>query len=276
MMRRQLVSPDKPVSILTGVCPEYTKQGIAVDCGHVILVRRGSATLKINFRQVRQEKDVVVILFPGDVVMVEDVSADFELEYLVYTEDIQNQAFLNLKSFSIDMLRVYCSNSSQQIATLTDCLFRLVYASLFLGTVQDVRTMAIYQLSAFFTAYHSYLASKGIDTHFYHSRSKELFTQFIHLLNEHCRESRNVAYYAEQMNITTRYLSKVVLECTNASVKNAIDDYVMMQIMRTIQNSEKSINEIAWEFNFSSLSFFCDYFKRHAGMTPNDYRKKYS
>lgn len=68
----------------------------AVDSGHVILCHRGAARMTLNFREVRQEKGVTVILYPGDVVMVQDVSDDFEIEYLVMTDDIMAEAQLSL------------------------------------------------------------------------------------------------------------------------------------------------------------------------------------
>lgn len=52
--------------------------------------------MTLNFREVRQEKGVTVILYPGDVVMVQDVSDDFEIEYLVMTDDIMAEAQLSL------------------------------------------------------------------------------------------------------------------------------------------------------------------------------------
>ncbi len=275
-MKRKLATKETPVLILNGVFPEYTKEGIAVDCGHIILVRKGTATLKINFREVFQSDNVVAILFPGDVVMVENVSSDFELEYLVYTEEILNYIFIELKSLSIAVFKEYSHNSSLEIARLVDSLFAIVEASTKFGTISDTRKIAIYQLCGFFTAYHAFLVNRGLATGHYTSRSKELFAKFMQLLHENYRESRNVLYYADAMNVTTRYLSKIIVECTGSSAKNVIDEYVLMQIKSVLQNSDILISEISWAFNFSNFSFFTDYFKRHTGLTPNAYRKKYA
>lgn len=275
-MKIQLVTPEKPVSILDGVFQEYIKDKIVVDCGHIILVRKGSATLKVNFREVQQKKDVVVILFPGDAVMVENVSPDFEIEYMVYTELILNYALVGLKSFSIETFKEYYHSSSKEISILADSLFNIINASIGFGTVDDATRISVYQLSAFFTAYHAYLVSTGVDVGHYSSRSKELFAKFIQLLHDNFKESRNVAYYADAMNVTPRYLTKIVTECTGSSAKKNIDEYVIMQIKLVILNTDDAINDIAWRFKFENFSFFCDYFKRHTGLTPNEYRNKYS
>jgi hypothetical protein len=62
------------------VFSEYSREGIAVDYSHVILCRQESALMTLNSRELWQEKDVMVILYLGDVVMVQDVSDDFTIE----------------------------------------------------------------------------------------------------------------------------------------------------------------------------------------------------
>lgn len=253
-MERQLVSHEKPVTILTNIFPEYSREGIAVDCGHVILCRQGSARMTLNFRELRQEKGMTVILYPGDVVMVQDVSNDFAIEYLVVTDDIMTEAQLSLSQ--------------------TDALLTVVNASIHFGDVKDVRDIGILQLRSFLTAYGCWLARHGQVSGRYASRSAELFARFMHLLTRHYHETRQVTFYARKMNVTPKYLNGIILEQTGKTAKAAIDNYVVMQLKLTLQTTDQTMNEIAWQYNFSSLSFFCDYFRRHVGLTPMAYRKQ--
>lgn len=271
-MERQLVSHEKPIVILTGVFPEYSREGIAVDCGHVILCRQGSARMTLNFRELRQEKDVMVILYPGDVVMVQDVSDDFAIEYLVVTDDIMTEAQLEL--LQADAIRDHQYISSHEIAALADALLTVTNASIHFGNAKDARNIAILQLRSFLTAYGCWLERHGHISGRYTSRSAELFTKFMHLLTRHYRETRQVAFYAEKMNVTPRHLNGIILEQTGKTAKAAIDDYVVMQLKLTLQTSDRTVNETAWQFNFSSLSFFCDYFRRHVGLSPKTYREQ--
>ena len=271
-MERQLVSHEKPVAILTGVFPEYSREGIAVDCGHVILCRQGSARMTLNFRELRQEKDVTVILYPGDVVMVQDVSDDFAIEYLVVTDDIMTEAQLELSQ--ADAIRDNQHVSSHEIAALADALLTVCNASIHFGDAKDARDIGILQMRSFLTAYGCWLARHGHVSGRYASRSAELFARFMHLLTRHYRETRQVAFYAEKMNVTPKYLNGIILEQTGKTAKAAIDDYVVMQLKLTLQTADQTVNETAWQYNFSSLSFFCDYFRRHVGLTPMVYREQ--
>lgn len=57
------------------------------------------------------------------------------------------------------------------------------------------------------------------------------------------------------------------------TAKAAIDEYTIMQLKLILRNSSQNIKEIAWEFSFSSQPFFCEYFRRHTGMTPQQWRE---
>lgn len=271
-MERQLVSNEKPVAILTGVFPEYSREGIAVDCGHVIICRQGSALMTLNFRELKQEKDTIVILYPGDVVMVNNVSNDFAIEYLVVTDDIMTEAQLSLPQ--ANAIRNHQHVSSHEIATLADALLTITNASIHFGDAQNARKIGTLQLRSFMISYGCWLARHGHISGRYVSRSAKIFAHFIHLLSHHYQETRQVTFYADKLNISPKYLNGIILEQTGKTAKIAIDDYVIMQIKLTLQTTDQTINETAWQYNFSSLSFFCDYFHRHVGLTPMAYREK--
>ena len=51
-----------------------------------------------------------------------------------------------------------------------------------------------------------------------------------------------------------------------------INEHAMEHIKYQLRNSDKSIKEIAEEFNFSNQSFFGKYVKAHLGVSPQQYR----
>lgn len=274
-MKRVLVSDEKPVAMFTGVFSEYTREGIAVDCGHIILSRKGTATLRINFQQVEQKKDNVVILFPGDVVMVEQANDDFELEYLVFTESIGRDVFTQLEDVSLKSIEKVRSINSYELAQITNSMFSILSQALHIGTPKESHFISLMQLRSFFTVYQAYLVSKGFDIGTFRKRKDELFARFLRLLSKHFSESRTVSFYAEKLSITTKYLTEIAFSHTGTSAKSVIDEYTIMQIRLILQHSDKPISEIAWELKFSSLAFFSDYFKRHTGETPQVYRSRF-
>jgi AraC-like DNA-binding protein len=47
-----------------------------------------------------------------------------------------------------------------------------------------------------------------------------------------------------------------------------------MQIRLDLLQSDLPLSELAWKYNFSSPSFFSDYFRRNAGVSPQEYRMR--
>lgn len=105
------------------------------------------------------------------------------------------------------------------------------------------------------------------------SRSDVIFSRFITMLQENYRTERRVGWYAQQMNITAKYLSEVVKNVSKRTPNEWIDSYVVLEIRVLLKNSPKSIKEITDELHFPNQSFLGKYFKEHVGVSPSEYRK---
>ena len=136
--------------------------------------------------------------------------------------------------------------------------------------------LVLLQLKSFFLGFYDYLyrhpsARPPLTGS---RRVQELFNQFMMMIEQHYIESRDVAYYADMMSITPKYLNSIVRRITQYSAKSVIDHYVILQLKLRLKTRHESIKEIAWAFHFSDVSFFCRYFKAKTGMTPQQYRKE--
>lgn len=105
------------------------------------------------------------------------------------------------------------------------------------------------------------------------SRADALFARFIRLLEQNFRTERRVGWYAQQLNITPKYLSEITKNVSKRTANEWIDDYVMLEIRVLLKNTTKSIKEIADELNFPNQSFLGKYFKEHMSVSPSVYRK---
>ena len=104
-------------------------------------------------------------------------------------------------------------------------------------------------------------------------RSEKVFTRFLKMVEENCKRERRVSWYAQQLNITPKYLSTAVKRISGRTAVEWIENYVTMELRVLLKNSTKSIKEITEELNFPNQSFLGKYFKEHLGMTPSAYRK---
>lgn len=105
------------------------------------------------------------------------------------------------------------------------------------------------------------------------TRLNFVFYNFMQLLSEHHIRQREVAWYADQLKLTPKYLSEVVKQVSGRTVSSWITSMVIMEIKSRLRNTDQSVKQIATGLNFPNQSFLGKYFKNIVGMSPLDYRR---
>ena len=105
-------------------------------------------------------------------------------------------------------------------------------------------------------------------------RSSELYNQFISQVNNFCRTYSDVHFYADQLNVSSRYLAQVTRRISAKTPKAIIDEYIVKEIERELSTTTHTMQEIANTFGFSSQAHLTKFFKKMRGLTPSEYRKK--
>ena len=104
--------------------------------------------------------------------------------------------------------------------------------------------------------------------------SSELYNQFISQVNNFCRTYSDVHFYADQLNVSSRYLAQVTRRISGKTPKAIIDEYIVKEIERELSTTTHTVQEIANTFGFSSQAHLTKFFKKMRGLTPSEYRKK--
>lgn len=106
------------------------------------------------------------------------------------------------------------------------------------------------------------------------SRAESIYVEFMLLVEKNFRRERRVAWYAEQLKITPKYLAETTKLVSRRTPNDWIDDYVVLELRVLLKNTTLSIKAIADAMNFPNQSFLGKYFKEHVGMSPSEYRKR--
>ena len=106
------------------------------------------------------------------------------------------------------------------------------------------------------------------------TRYESIIKSFIELLVTHYREEHKVEFYASRLNLSAHYLTLIVKRVTGQSVCDFIFEMLYSDARTLLTQSKLSIQEIAVLLNFSDQSSFGKFFKRKAGLSPVDFRKK--
>lgn len=104
-------------------------------------------------------------------------------------------------------------------------------------------------------------------------RSSELYNHFISQVNNFCRTYSDVHFYADQLNVSSRYLAQVTRRISCKTPKAIIDEYIVKEIERELSTTTHTVQEIANTFGFSSQAHLTKFFKKMKGVTPSAFRQ---
>lgn len=243
----------------------------------LLFIERGSAQVELDFctynLKARHQIGLVADLY----FQCLEASADFTVSYITFSREISPEitapfdpsffAFLNKYPLSLSL--------SEEKIIRKHQILQLVYY------IYKEREHT-FRLPIFKNCLQSFLMEIYDKTkaHFLHrntsntTRQEELLEKFIALVFQHSNTHREVQFYADQMCITTRYLSSIVQNLTGHSPKELIDVRCIQEIKMQLRTTNKSMQEIAFQLNFPDQPFFTRYFKKHTGMTPAMYREE--
>ena len=202
--------------------------------------------------------------------------SSFQVEILRYSPSLLREASLQLEQTVYSSLREdRCRQNTSVVTRIIDSMFALLRVYFDQSDCTCISQLVLCQLKAFFIGFHEYLQRnpqyRPDEVKSY--RVRKLFNLFMMLMERDYKLSRDVNYYATQMNITPKYLTTIVRQVTDHTPKAIIDQYVILQIKMQLQRTSQSIKEIAWNYHFADTSFFCRYYKKHTGVTPQQERK---
>jgi len=80
--------------------------------------------------------------------------------------------------------------------------------------------------------------------------------------------------YAELLYITPNHLNALCNDLLGISAGEVIRNRILLEAKRLLINLDLTIAEIAYQLNFNDNSYFTKFFKKYAGLTPEEFRKK--
>ncbi|MDE5999169.1 MAG: helix-turn-helix domain-containing protein, partial [Bacteroidaceae bacterium] len=83
----------------------------------------------------------------------------------------------------------------------------------------------------------------------------------------------DVAFYAEQLGVSARYLGQVTRSIAQRSPKAMIDERITEEITQLL-TTNKPLKEIAQMLGFSSQAHLSRFFKKQKGQAPSALRQK--
>ena len=243
----------------------------SLNCYSFSLITQGEMTLMNGNNQLSFSKNDIYTYYPGSLIRIIDVSDDFKDICLFVDEQMTHsaQAFRNLLKASMIPLSQFGKSKlslTRDDASRVHSVMMLIseYISQTLSLKNEILEMLY---SVFIDDLISIQAFEK--TRFSISKqSEEIFISFYALLQKNYIEQHNIGFYADSLNITTTYLSRIVKTISGRTVMEYINEMLAIEATWLIKSTNLTVAQIADRLNFSTSAAFDKFYKRMRGCSP--------
>lgn len=100
----------------------------------------------------------------------------------------------------------------------------------------------------------------------------DTFIKLIRLIEKYYMQERGVAFYADKLCLSPKYLSVLSKSVCGYTVQELVFRAIIRKSIFWLKNTNKSVQEISDDLNFPNASFFGTFFKKQTGPAPSYYR----
>ena len=246
-----------------------------VEAGFVAICIKGECEVMIDHVVYNFKSGYMCVGFTATVVQTLWKSSD--LECVLLAANIEFLRNINIPSVSdmfITIRKNPCILLSDEDMTALPAYFRYIQSiynrsehSYRIEITKHLLLVMCYEIAAIYQ-------KDSISKNQIYSYKDTVFRNFVRLLSDKHHEERRVAYYAQELCITPKYLSSVVKEVSNKTAAEWIDDFVLRNVKIFLTTTSLTIQQISDKFTFPNPSFFTQYFKRATGKTPKAFRNE--
>lgn len=105
-----------------------------------------------------------------------------------------------------------------------------------------------------------------------HDGRLDVFRKFNLLVEGSFRTEHTVQYYAERLNKSPKTLSNIFALYNDKTPLQVIQDRIIIEAKRLLYHTNKSVKQVTYELGFEDPAYFTNFFKRHTGVSPVEFR----
>ncbi|WP_130734081.1 AraC family transcriptional regulator [Flavobacterium sp. J27] len=110
-------------------------------------------------------------------------------------------------------------------------------------------------------------------THF-DKQQFDIVREYNYLVEIHFRSKHQVSDYAVLLHKSPKTLSNVFKKVGKKTPLQIIQDRIMLESIRLLRYTDKSIKEITYEVGYEDIQTFSRFFKKIEGVSPSEFKKK--
>ena len=95
------------------------------------------------------------------------------------------------------------------------------------------------------------------------------------LIDHHYKQRKDAGFYSDKLAITSKRLNELTKQQFSKTVTQLIHDKVLVEARRLLAFTNNTIKSIAFELGYPDTSYFCRFFKRLSGESPQVFRQNW-
>ena len=248
----------------------------------IIFCTNGVAKVSYNSEIHTIKKDSLFCVFSNTTLKAIDVSDDFQGSVILFSNDVIIDSTIGFKAeYLANIFRIPCKPLSNPIAKkIFFNMFDTLDAYNELSDKYERGFDFVYSIIRCMLIAIAEISKNDVEKELFpntrFSTTDNYFRDFLRVLSEHCKTQHNVAFYADKLCITPKYLNEICRKKTKHTAKEVITRSVIAQIKSALIVSGTSVQRIAYDFNFCDQSSFGKYFKKAVGVAPMAFRNQYN
>ena len=256
--------------------PNALRVSFLVEHVGIIVCHRGNFTIVAGGDTFKVEHGRTIFLNRGEYFHVVDSSADCLYSLLFYRidtiRDILGNTVMGMKFWDV------INPSSCQIVPNDKTADIGNYISLFASLPDDDNDVFIEKERMLLMLSLTYrlcsVFSKMIGSnHSISERQTDIYIRLIELVGKYYDRHRSVAFYADKLCLSPKYLSSIVKSISGLTVQQHVFKAIVRRSILLMNNTDMSIKQISDSFHFPNPSSFGTFFKKHTGMSPRTFRQ---
>lgn len=97
----------------------------------------------------------------------------------------------------------------------------------------------------------------------------------LELIEDNFTTRKDTSFYADRLAMTNKRLNELTKEQFSKTVTQLIHDKIIVEARRLLAFTDKTIKAIGIELGYHDISYFCRFFKRISGITPQKFREEW-
>ena len=253
------------------VLPEY----FHIDYYAIVILLEGEMQCSINLHHLQAKAPSIITLLPDFVLHVNAISENCRMLIIAHNDKFADDLQMNDYSYRAKQAaRAYpCKELTEEQLQTSIQYFHLLQEVLrqqpcnpnVRDCVLKLTSSLFHYLQGSFSALYERQATC--------SRAEQLMADFYSLVEQNSIQHKKIAWYAEQLCITPKYLANVIKKTTGRPVGAWLDEHILLQAKTLLTTTRLTVQQIADRLGFKNQSHFGTFFRRHTGVSPALFRK---